>query len=220
MNRILATLIVASVGGMGAVANAEQVNVTITTDNHYALFSSSGSTFSYHGGNETGAGGAPGLYNWSEAESYAFESGNVLYIAAWSDDSVAQGVLAEFHSDSMGELLSGDPRWEVYGTGINRGDGDAHPDALEVGGHVLFADTNGLWETPFVGDANGVAPWGTIAGITGDARWMWRNAPGDADPLHGGSGEGEMLIFRTPVPAPGAAAVVGLASLGMLRRRR
>lgn len=220
MNRNLAKIMVASVAGMAASANAELVTGTITADNHYALYSSLGGVFTYHGGNEVGAGGSPGTYNWSEAESYEFEAGEFLYIAAWSDDSVAQGVLSEFHSDSLGTILSGDPRWQVYATHVNRGDGDPHPGEVEVAAHVLFADTSNLWETPFVGGGNGVAPWGNIAGITGDAKWTWWNTPGDADPLHDGSGAGEMLIFRTPVPAPGAAAILGLAGLGVGRRRR
>jgi hypothetical protein len=220
MNRTLATITMAAMAGLSASANAEQVTGTITADNHYALFSSLGGVFTAHGGNEIGPGGTPGTYNWSEAESYSFDAGNVLYIAAWSDDSVAQGVLSEFHSDSLGTILSGDSRWQVYATDINRGDGDPHPGVAEIAAHVFNADTNGLWETPFVGDSNGVAPWGTIAGITQDAKWMWRNTPGDADPLHGGSGEGEMLIFRTLVPTPGIATLLSLGSFGMLRRRR
>jgi uncharacterized protein (TIGR03382 family) len=215
-----AMMMAAVVGCVGAAANAELVTGTITADNHYALYSSAGSTFSFHGGNEMGAGGSPGQYNWSEAESYSFEVGEYLYIAAWSDDSVAQGVLAEFYSDSLGTILSGDPRWEVYGTNVNLGDGSPHPTALDIAGHVNFADTNSLWESTFVGANNGVSPWGTIAGITGSAQWMWKNVIGDSDPLNGGSGASEMLIFRTQVPGPGSLALLALGGVVGRRRRR
>lgn len=225
MHRTLAAILAASVvAGVGASANAEIVNVTITADNHYALYSSQAGVFTYHGGNELGAGGAPGTYNWSIAENHTFNAGNILYIAAWSDDSVAQGVMAQFQSDSLGTLLSGDSRWEVYATNINRGDGDPHPAALDIFAHVLAADFGNAWEDIYVGDANGanVDPWGTIAGIDNSARWMWKNVPGDNDPTRVGSGAGEMLIFRiaSPIPTPATATLLGLGGLTAFRRRR
>ena len=208
------------VAACGTAANADFVTGTVTADNHYAMYSSTGNVFSYHGGNELGAGGSTGGYNWSYAESYSFEAGDYIYIAAWSDDAVAQGVLAEISTTSLGTILSGDPRWQVYATGLNRGDGDAHPLAADVAGYVGFADANTLWQNPFVGGNNGVSPWSTIAGISTDAQWMWHGSEEDADPLNGGSGAGEMLIFRTAVPAPGALAVMGLGGLLAARRRR
>ncbi|MBC7773172.1 MAG: PEP-CTERM sorting domain-containing protein [Pyrinomonadaceae bacterium] len=224
MNKVIASIIMsAAVGGIAGIANAEIMSGTITADNHYALYSSAGNVFSYHGGNELDAGGVPGTYNWSVAESYSFEAGDFLYIAAWSDDSVAQGVLAQFQSDTLGLILSGDPRWQVYGTNINRNDGDPHPDAMEIAGHVGYADSNALWEAPFIGGDNGVTPWGNIVGIDEEAQWMWMNSVGDPDPLSGGSAGAEMLIYRTVVPAPSSLAFLGLAGLGgltTLRRRR
>lgn len=228
MNKTFAAAVVSAAAlTAGSQARADLITGTITADNHYSLYTSTGGVFNYHGGNELGAAGDPGTYNWSLPETHTFEVGDFLYIAAWSDDSVAQGVLGQFDDASQGNsglglILSGDPRWQVYGTGINRGDGDAHPAALEIAGHVAFADLNGLWEVPFVGPSNGSAPdpWGNIAGIGESAQWMWRNAVGDDNPLIGGSGEGEMLIFRTAVPAPGAAAVLGLGGVMALRRRR
>ncbi len=219
-NQINTMLAAAIMAACGTAANADLVTGTITADNHYALYSSTGAAFSYHGGNELGASGSPGSYNWSMAESYSFEAGDFIYIAAWSDDAVAQGVLAQIHTTSLGTILSGDPRWQVYRTDINLGDGDAHPLSVDIAGHVAFADANTLWQNPFVGGGNGTAPWGTIAGISSDARWMWHDIAGDSDPLNGGSGAGEMLIFRTAVPAPGALAVLGLGGLVALRRRR
>jgi len=224
MNKLVAsTLVAASMAGFSQAANAELLTGTITADNHYALYSSTGNVFSYHGGNELGPEGNPGTYNWSQAESYSFNVGDVLYIAAWSDDAVAQGVLGQFHSDTLGTILSGDARWEVFGTNVNRGDGDPHPGALEIAGYVNYADTNALWEAPFVGGDNGVTPWGNIAGISEKARWMWMNYPGDPDPLNGGSAGAEMLIYRTVIPTPGSAVLVGLAGVGGMigyRRRR
>jgi hypothetical protein len=195
------------------------VRGSVTADNHYALYTSTGPAFTYHGGNETGAAGSFGRYNWSDAESHAFEPGDFLYIAAWSDDRVAQGVLAEFHLDGFGAILSGDSRWRVYASGVNLNTGDPHPDASAIAAHASFADANRLWEPIVTGGENGVAPWGGIAGIDPLAAWMWRGGT-EGDPLRGSFGQSEMLVFRVAVPAPGALALVGLGGLLTLPRRR
>ena len=210
---------IATMFAAGAAAHATPVSATVTADNHYAIFTVNQSGLSYVGGNETGAAGSPGTYNWSMAESWAFDTTGLVYIAAWSDDSVAQGVLGQFTANGD-DFSSGDARWEVYATGVNRGDGDPHPSVLEMFGHIGDADTGNLWEAPHIGGGNGISPWSTIAGISGEARWMWKNVDGDSDPLQGGSGAGEMLIFRIAVPAPGAMAIFSAGGLVLLRRRR
>jgi MYXO-CTERM domain-containing protein len=175
-----------------------------------------------HGGNELGSGGAPGTYNWSEAESYSFNTvGGFLYIAAWSDDSIAQGLIADILINGN-DYSSGHPAWEVYRTNDNRGDNDPHPTTTAMENYVGFADANNLWELPAVGDLNGQqAPWATVAGINmGTARWMWVANPNQFNPFEPGSGFGEMLIFRIAVPTPGAAALMGLGALAATRRRR
>src|SRR5688572_26473322 len=129
----------ATFGAFCSVAHADQFQATVTADNHYALYTSSGSAFSYLGGNETGSAGSSGSYNWSVAEPYQFQADQFLYIAAWSDDSTAQGVLAQFDSLSWGSILSGDPRWQIYATGAPRGDGDPHPDVFEIASLVAVA---------------------------------------------------------------------------------
>lgn len=209
--------LVASASG---VALADVLNINITADNHYALYSSTSGVFSYHGGNELGSGGNPGNYNWSLPESYVIQGGDRLFIAAWSDDSVAQGVLAQIFNQSEQSLHSGNPAWRVYRTDVNRGDGDPHPGLEEMAAHVLTADTQNLWELPFVGDENGIGPWGSIPDIAANARWMWGNVDGDPDPLRDGSGAGEMLIFSMQIPTPGTLSLAGLGALCIARRRR
>lgn len=214
----IAAVALAALAGLSASAQGAMVQATITADNHYALYSSTGEVFSYHGGNELGAGGSPGQYNWSLPETYSFEAGDFIYIAAWSDDAVAQGVLASIMADNV-DLSSGSPLWQVTSVNINMGDGSPHPTALDVAARVANADANNLWETPFVGGANGIAPWGTIPGIGQSARWMWRSS-GASNPLQGGANHGEYLIFRTVVPAPGALALAGMGGVIVARRRR
>lgn len=218
MNRF--TMSVIACVGAATAAGAAPLSVTITSDNHYALYSSTGGVFSYHGGNELGAGGNPGTYNWSLPENYNIDVGERVFIAAWSDDSVAQGVLAQMYDAQQNALHSGVGPWEVYRTAVNRGDGDPHPGLAEIAGHVATADVGNLWELPFIGGANGIAPWGQIPGITTAAKWMWWNTPGDLDPLQGGSGAGEMLIFSYRVPTPGSLALGGMGALLLARRRR
>lgn len=214
MKSVISVVVV--VMGAGTCCDAGIVSGLVTADNHYAIYGTSAGSVLYVGGNELGAAGSIGLYNWSSPEPWNFTSDQRIFIAAWSDDAVAQGVLAELNVDGVGRN-SGDPAWVVYRTAISRGDGDPHPSAAEVAAHVATADANQLWETPFVGGANGIAPWGTVPGIGGGARWMWYNTPGDPDPLIGGSSGTEMLIFSTTIPAPPSMALLGLFAI---RRRR
>ena len=211
--------IVGIVAVAGSTARGDIITGTITADNHYALYSSAGNVFSYHGGNELGPEGSTGGSNWSVAESYQFTAGDYMYIAAWSDDSVAQGVLGEFNSPAIGTLVSGDIRWQVTTTGVHRGDGDSHPGAQEIADDVAFANSNSTWETPFVGGNNGMQPWGTIDGISDSAQWMWRNNPSSQNALIGSNGAENMMIFRAAVPEPASFALYGLAGLAVCRRR-
>ena len=200
-------------------ANADVVNATITADNHYAIYTGTDESMTLIGRNEMGAGGSSGGYNWSQPESWTFTSGAFIYIAAWSDDSVAQGLLAQINGPND-TYHSGDSRWQVYPTFVNRGDGDAEPTAAEMALYVADANGGNKWETPHVGGVNGIAPWGTIGGISTDIHWMWVENPNQSDPLNGGTGYGELLVFRMAVPAPGAAAALGLGGLSMMRRKR
>jgi MYXO-CTERM domain-containing protein len=224
MSKIAIVFIALSAGV--ATAQADVVDTYITADNHYALYSSDGGgVWGYHGRNELGPGGAPGTYNWSEAEHFTYNSvGGYLYIAAWSDNSSAQGLLADLQINGI-DYSSGNAAWQVYRTNVDRGDGDAEPTLAEMAQYVLDANTSAFgntWETPAVGGINGSqAPWAMVPGINSQtARWMWVNNPNQPDPFSPGTGYGEMLVFRISVPTPGAAAFLGLGMLGATRRRR
>lgn len=205
----------------GQPFNGASVDVTITADNHYGLFTGDSTGLVFIGNNETGPGGSPGTYNWSRPESFSFTAGSYVYIAAWSDDNVAQGLLAQMTVNGS-PLHSGDARWEVYPTFKNRGDNDPVPTTGFMLPEIQKADAQNLWQVPFVGPGNlsSTTPWGQVPGITSAAKWMWINTPGDTDPLNGGSGYGEVLIFRTAVPTPGAMALFGVGGLLAMRRKR
>lgn len=193
----------------------------VTADNHYAIYTKMGSDVSYIGGNELGAAGNPGTYNWSMAESWSFTPGTAVYIAAWSDKSVAQGLLADFSINGV-PIRSGSEGWDVFGTGIDMNDGSAHPDAALIKSQVAHASHNFLWQLPYVGDQNmpSTQPWGKIDGISQEARWIWNGTDGNTNPLVGGGNADEMLIFRFFVPSPGTMACAGLGATMLLRRRR
>jgi len=219
-----ATIAVSALALMLAVggANAQTISATVTADNHYAFYTSDeNGAFTYVGGNELGSGGSPGNYNWSLPETWNITTSPThLYIAAWSDNATAQGLLAQI-TYGVETYHSGNSAWEVYRSNADRNDGDPHPTAFEVNTWVDAATTGEQWEAPFVGGNNGsYGPWGLVPGVTTDARWMWAGNPDLVDPMTSGSGHGETLVFRIAVPTPGAAAVLGLGSLLAFRRKR
>ncbi|MGB2986268.1 MAG: hypothetical protein WBE26_10325 [Phycisphaerae bacterium] len=178
------------------------VTATITADNHYALFvgSEDGASLSAIGGNELGHGGSPGRYNWSLPETYTFSTDeSFIFVAAWSHDGVAQGLLAEFAADGS-ILLSGDTLWTVFATGMDKDDNDPHPTETEMATQIGLANAGGAWVAATVTDYyNGVAPWGRIDAISVEAQWMWHLATG-ANAFEPGNNHDEYLIFRAPIP--------------------
>ena len=104
---------------MLAAGSAQAVTTaTFTADNHYGLYAEYGGVIDFVGANESGAAGSSGGYNWSQAETFTFATPDTVYIAAWSDDVVAQGLIGQFVFDGR-EVLTGDEGWEVFATGIH-----------------------------------------------------------------------------------------------------
>jgi hypothetical protein len=209
-----------------STASASTIDAIITADNHYAFYTGnmSGSTVNFHGAGETGYSGSPGTYNWSMAETYQVTtSDDVIYVAAWSDDACAQGLLASFNVDGH-SLLSGDPVWQVFATYENLNDGDPPPTVANLSHYIGVANNTSGWETIAVGGLNGDAPWGTVDGISPNAHWMWgQDKVGNPSPFDPGADHGEYLIFRTTVPEPATMALLALSALSLMsgaRRRR
>ncbi|MBX7195673.1 MAG: hypothetical protein K1X94_26690 [Sandaracinaceae bacterium] len=172
--------------------------------------------------NEDGAGAetfvVPGTA--ATAEDY-------LYIVAWSDDGVTQGVIGQFVADGVGsDYFTGAGGWEVCATGMDFDTraGDPSPDRALVEAQIAACNSgsgqSGGWvdqsgrdgHALVVGEANDPTPGGSFppictAGrgdsIGADARWIWYDddTSTGGDPFHSSdpSGGGEFLIFRLQI---------------------
>ncbi len=210
--------------GMTLIAGSASAatTATFTADNHYALYGQYDGSVSFIGANEAGSSGSSGAYNWSQPETFNFITPDTIYIAAWSDDRVAQGLVGQLNIDGV-DVFTGDAGWEVFATGIDLDTNAPAPDAATIAAQVMFADINDAWELPYVGESNTGAtrPWGKISGVSEEANWVWRGSGrGGPDPLKGDVNHDEFLIFRTQVPTPGAVSVIILGGIASFRRRR
>jgi hypothetical protein len=201
------------------------VITTMTADNHYAVYSvgANGTTLTLQIGNELGPDGQPGQYNWSLPEtSTPFDTNGFIYVAAWSDDFFAQGLLGDIDLGNGQFLRTGDAAWRVHKTGIDLDDGSAYPTTALMEAEILDANTNNLWMTPVAGQSNvpATVPWGQVPGISSSARWMWAPLASGGNPFDPGTDAGEFLIFCAPIPTPGTLALAGLGVLAGLRRGR
>ena len=99
MNATFKTILSTALLGLGTTADAGPVtvDVQVTADNAYAIYSGNETDiYDFHGTAENHNAGdiaTPETYNFS------MDDGDIIYIAAWSDNLVAQGLLAEFNID-------------------------------------------------------------------------------------------------------------------------
>ena len=157
-----------------------------------------------------------------------------LYVVSWDDLAVTQGVLGQFKRGST-PLYTGDDGWEVCATGVNLQQSAVGPTQAEVNAQIAICNagtgsrqtTSAGWVsktgpvtanaigTVAVGETNDAVQGGDFPptcvdqplGIDHQARWMWFNPGGVANPFRS-TGQNTFrayLIFRLPaieIPIP------------------
>ena len=211
MNATLKTLISAALLGLTGTADAGPVNVDVqvTADNAYAIYSGNETDiYDFHGTAENHYAGdiaTPETYN------FTMNDGDIIYIAAWSDNQTAQGLLAEFNIDGT-ILTTGNSQWEVMATGIDLGFGSPAPTMAELTTQINLANAgsvpSGGWVNTTLGGLND-AVWGTpgsvyVPTMASTLQWAWYHKPGVVwDTFSVGYNHDEYLVFRLEFPIGG-----------------
>ena len=202
-------------------AHAVNITATLTADNHYGLYygKADGSELTFVGRNEEGAFGDPGQYNWSLPETFNFNAnnGDYLYVLAW-DDGFNQAWIGDFTLPGGGSLLSNTSDW-VYkiASGANPGEFGDVPLLTTVAGEIGSA----TWKIPQVSAPQGTSPWGTIPGISSQAKFIWHDSLNDDS-----SSDRNYAIFRTKValtsvPEPSTLSAIAVAGvMGWMIKRK
>ena len=125
---------------------ATEIEVVITADNAYGFaYGTETDIAKYYGGLEAVTAGQ--IFNCGEGpETYVIpaqeaEGATHLYIIAWADSSVTQGVLARFRrlggGGGFGEnIFTGTPGWEVCATGIDYEPGGGGPPLAQINEYI------------------------------------------------------------------------------------
>lgn len=179
-------------GVPGSGGSRLDIAAKITADDIYSL---------YHG-NSTKITNVGHDTLWTGAEVYNFSamSTDFIYIAAVNVKE-QQGVLAEFLAKDR-LVTTGGSEWQVYFTDVPVT--ELSLDTATVLSQIQRADEGNKWQGTVVGGANGVSPWGTIAGISNSTKWMWKNVGTcSLNATFDGCSEvdNRLLIFRLPVAA-------------------
>lgn len=225
-NPFLSCLLLTALASHGEIIGQLTISARITADNGFSLYSGSadGTRLAY-------IGRSSHIEGWWVADSFTFQHlpGDYLYLAGWSDNYWAQGVLGQFQVAGGETILTGSG-WQAHLT--HRDNPTISSVFLPPLAEVASEIGENSWASIVHAVPNGGHPWGLREGIDPAAQWMW------GSPLisgggywDGGSGYGEYQIFRIQVgnpaeavPEPGTVMTmgIGLAGLAFLafRRRR
>jgi hypothetical protein len=211
MSTNLKTLLPAAILGLTGTAHASPINVdvTVTVDNVYAIYSGNETDiYDFHG---TAANTTSGQISIPETYNFSMDDGDIIYIAAWSDDGQAQGLLAEFSIDGT-ILTTANSQWEVMATGINLGILDPAPTMAELTTQINLANAgsvlSGGWVNTTLGNFNDpvFGPGGSVPvpSMAPTLQWAWYHQPGyTADTFVPGHNHDEYLVFRLEFPIGG-----------------
>jgi len=211
MNTDLKTIFPAVMLGLAGTAHASPVNVDVqvTADNAYAIYTGNETDiYEFHGTAENDLAA-----HIASPESYSFsmDDGDIIYIAAWSDDATAQGLLAEFNIDGT-ILTTGNSQWEVMATGIDLDPGDPAPTLSELTTAIGHANAgtvpSGGWVNTTLGgpnDPSWLSPGSVyVPSMASTLQWAWYHQPGyTGDTFLGGYNHDEYLVFRLEFPIGG-----------------
>jgi hypothetical protein len=227
-----AVLLCAVAVALAPAARAQTVDVTITADNAYSFgYGTVSGLSSLYGGIENCTAGA--IFNCSGGpETYLgipAPAGTFLYVVAYSDGSVTQGVLGQFASGAN-TVYTGNGGWEVYATGHNIDpdcfSGNNTPGLATINAEIATANANAGGANSSVGwvsssggsgtvgafavgedNSNAGGHFPVVCNIDAGARWMWYTPDpvSVTDPFEVGpppnlpNDANEFLIFRLPV---------------------
>ncbi|HEX8154560.1 MAG TPA: hypothetical protein VF698_15605, partial [Thermoanaerobaculia bacterium] len=192
MKRFLAVLVLLVV----AIPAAGQVTVKMTADNYFAFYSgtpTAATTMHF-------AGAWPGI-----SAPAPFAAAPMLYVAAWDDGKVYQGLLGSV-AFGTGFVTTGSPLWQVCkaNQSLPAGTGGA-PNLTAMSAAIVACNSSNSWHAPSVGPNNGNSPaaglWGVVGAIDPTAGWIWDTdgtpaCAGTNGFLKGPCNPGEYLIFR------------------------
>ncbi len=194
--------------GVGDACDLCEMDVhgEVTADNFYAIYTGTDTSVTLIGGSDPGNG-------ICQPESYSFTTTDrYLYIAAWSDDLVAQGLLHDLRMNGM-SIFSGSAGWQVCPTGVNLNAVGETPSTTDLLGSIQGCDNSNLWVTPTSGGPNGTfntPTWcgGPVPNISTSAQWVWHESNncgggGLPSPFVPECNHDEYLIFRLDVQAIG-----------------
>jgi len=146
------------------------------------------------------------IFNGEDLNPFTANTGDWLYIIAWSDDSAYQGLIGEFTGTQ--KIFTGDSAWQVYPTDKNYGNSQA-PDQNEINSFIALANNTNGWVLPTSGPTNANSdaifqsgnPNLKVDNVDNNANWVWYDSgnDGSSGSPFSGFNHNEFLIFRIPV---------------------
>lgn len=206
-----ALALMATVGAASSV-HAQVVNVSVTVDNVYALYSGVPSSLTLRGSNA----------DWTTVESYSFSAaaGSFVYVAGWDQggiqgfQGIASGPGGTYRTNLTDWVAAFVPASQLPGWSPN---GTVAPSV----GSLQTALTAASWQPILASVPHSAAPWGAKVSDPGTL-WIW------SDSIESGATDGGLVVFRTagaivseiPEPSTGLLMLLGAGAMTFLYRRR
>ncbi len=227
MTGVIVTLSPLNVNQASA-STLHNLSINATADNSYGIyFGTDTAVHQFIGGAQNRTAGEIASV---ESFSPAIASTDEVYVVAWSDRGVIQGLLIDIFNDTTGEeFLSGDLDWEVAATGVSLPSVTSpFPTLDELTAQIELANegnnpSEGWKPVTVTSLTNGDGPMvsGFIDGfadISPDSRMMWYDngrSTGSEAPFKPGADHDEYLIFRMSTGGSGLEPVPE-SSLGIM----